>query len=141
MTVGGESQAPPIEGIVETSVYVSDLERAASFYEGVMGLDRVEHDEGRHLFLRAGRGMLLLFIAEATARPGGTIPPHGASGPVHFALSVAPEEIDPWRERLVRHGVEIELEKSWGDETLRSLFFRDPDGTLVELIPARTWGL
>jgi catechol 2,3-dioxygenase-like lactoylglutathione lyase family enzyme len=141
MSAPGERPAPPVEGIIETSVYVTDLERAAAFYERVLGLERVGKEEGRHVFLRAGRGMLLLFRAEETAKPGGEIPPHGAEGPVHFALAVAPEEYGAWREQLDRHGVAIEREKGWGDEGMRSLFFRDPDGSLVELITARTWGL
>ncbi len=35
------ARAPPIRGVLETAVYVDDLERAHEFYGGVLGLERV----------------------------------------------------------------------------------------------------
>ena len=83
--------------------------------------------------------MLLLFNPEATLH-GGHLPAHGTTGPGHFALGVAKEELKIWRRHLEDHRVEIEREVEWprGGE---SLYFRDPDGNSVELITRGCWGL
>ncbi|HEY9345402.1 MAG TPA: VOC family protein, partial [Inquilinus sp.] len=76
--------APRIDGLLETSLYVADLDRAADFYERVLGL-RAMLRSPRLVALDAGRqGVLLLFLAGATSEDvvdsSGTIPGHEGTG-------------------------------------------------------------
>lgn len=128
-----------IEGLIEAAVYVKDLERAEKFYRGVLGLQPLRRNPGRHVFFRVGRSVLLVFSAETT-RKDEKLPPHGAEGPGHVALGIKTEELEPWRAYLTRHQIEIEKEVTWPSGG-RSLYFRDPDGNLIELITPRSWGL
>jgi len=83
--------------------------------------------------------VLLAFLAEATLK-GNPLPPHGASGPSHFALGIDAESFDDGRLRLQSHGVTIEkeVERPRGG---KSIYFRDPAGNLVELVTPGVWGL
>ena len=88
-----------IEAIVETAFYVDDLDAAEAFYRGVLGLEVIGQEEGRHVFFRVGEGVLLAFEPESTLK-GEVLPPHGARGPGHFALGVRADGLDGWRGRL-----------------------------------------
>jgi catechol 2,3-dioxygenase-like lactoylglutathione lyase family enzyme len=129
----------PIIRVVETGIYVDDLARAEAFYTEVLGLAVIARDPERHVFFRAGDGVLLAFIPEATMQEG-DLPPHGAVGPGHFALGIAAEDLDDWRRHLVGRGVAVEKEVAW-PHGARSIYFRDPAGNLVELITPGLWGL
>ena len=43
-----------IEGIIETGIYVDDLDRAEAFYRDVLGLSVLSRETGRHVFFKAG---------------------------------------------------------------------------------------
>jgi catechol 2,3-dioxygenase-like lactoylglutathione lyase family enzyme len=70
--------------------------------------------------------------------PGGTIPPHDGHGPVHLAFSIAAAERETWESRLNEAGIAIEGRTRWprGGE---SIYFRDPDGHLLELATPGLW--
>ena len=55
--------------VLESSLYVSDLDAAEAFYAEVLGLTLHSKLEGRHVFFRCGNQMVLLFNPEATADP------------------------------------------------------------------------
>lgn len=132
---------PAIRGIVETCINVADMDRARRFYERLFGLDVIEHDE-RFCAFRVGPDVLLLFTQGASDRPttvnGGLIPPHNTVGAVHFAFAVASDELDNWRQLLAREGIQIESEVTW-DRGGHSIYFRDPDGNLLELVTPGVW--
>lgn len=129
---------PPIGGIHEAALYVSDLSRAERFWRR-LGFQVILRKEGRHAFLRAGRDMLLLFDAVAS-REGGEVPSHGSEGPGHVALDVPDAAtLDRWRDHLAEAGVAIEQEHEWPSGG-RSIYFRDADGNSLELITRGTWG-
>ena len=130
---------PPIEHLVEAGVYADDLEAAEAFYGGVLGLEVLTKEPGRHVFFRVGDSVLLVFRAEETLK-GGMLPPHGSTGPGHFALGIPSESLDRWREHLSDHGIEIEKEIEW-PKGGTSLYFRDPAGNSVELVTRGLWGL
>lgn len=129
----------PITRIIETGIYVDDLDAAMAFYQGVLGLDVMGREDGHHVFFRVGGQVLLAFIASSTER-GGRLPPHGAHGPGHFALGILPDDLDGWRARLEAAGVVIEQVVDW-PKGGRSLYTRDPAGNLVELATPGIWGL
>lgn len=129
-----------IEAVIETGIYVDDLERTEAFYQDVLGLAVIGKEPDRHVFFRVGQGnVLLAFNATATLR-GDMLPAHGARGPGHFALGIAVADFDAWRDRLLAHGVVIEKYMQWPRGGL-SLYFRDPAGNSVELITPSCWGL
>jgi catechol 2,3-dioxygenase-like lactoylglutathione lyase family enzyme len=133
---------PDITGVIETVLYVDDLTRARAFYEETLGLDVLDHSE-RFVVLAAGeRQVLLLFrrgaAVGALATPGGVIPGHDASGPIHIGLGVRPDELGGWEARLTAHGVPIESRVGW-PRGGHSLYCRDPAGNLVELLTPGTW--
>src|ERR1700712_1570503 len=102
-----------IKAVVETAIYVDDLQAAATFYGTVLGLRVIGKEPGRHVFFQAGEaGVLLAFLAVATLK-GDKLPPHGATGPGHFALGIEAGDFDAWRELLRGHGVAIEKEVGW----------------------------
>lgn len=131
--------------ILETVLYVDDLAAAEVFYRDVLGLTLSSRQEGRHVFFRLGQQMFLLFDPAATAvplPPGARlpVPPHGARGPGHVCFAATAEELDRWRERLIRSGVAIEAEFEW-PRGGRSIYFRDPAGNSIELAEPRIWGI
>lgn len=123
--------------VLETSVYAEDLEAARAFYEGVLGLPCFQFQPPRHAFFRAGQGVFLVFNPGHTQKEE-RLPPHGAWGSVHVAFRVPEAELPLWAERLSQAGYPL-----WWAEWPRgkSLYTRDPAGNLVELAPARIWGL
>lgn len=135
--------ADPPAMILETALYVDDLDAAEAFYGGRLGLSRIVRAEGRHLFFRCGAGVLLLFRPEATevvdpAAPL-SVPPHGARGAGHLCFAAEPQGIEAWRERLRELGIPIESEIAWPGGG-RSIYFRDPAGNSLEIAEARIWG-
>jgi len=129
-----------IRAVVETALYVDVLQAAETFYGTILGLRVMGKEAGRHLFFQAGESSVLLaFLAEATLK-GDQLPPHGATGPGHFALGIDAEAFDAWRTVLQSHGVSIEKEAAW-PKGGKSLYFRDPAGNSVELVTPGVWGL
>jgi catechol 2,3-dioxygenase-like lactoylglutathione lyase family enzyme len=131
-------------GVLETSLYISDLDRAVKFYREVLGLRLIGDkyfEGGRGAALQVGNGpsVLLLFRAELTLQ-GGMLLPHGTTGAGHLAFRIEQEEIPSWRERLREHGVAIEQEFAFGDNP-PSIYFRDPDGNVLELAVETIWAL
>jgi catechol 2,3-dioxygenase-like lactoylglutathione lyase family enzyme len=133
---------PAIHGLLETAIYVDDVQRAAAFYGRLFGFETLLESERLVALSVAGKDVLLLFKKGATTKPyaasGGVIPPHDGSGATHFAFSVAKDELPKWRDRLQSEGVGIESTVTW-DGGAESIYFRDPDGHLVELITPGFW--
>jgi catechol-2,3-dioxygenase len=133
---------PTLLGVLETVLYVDAFECACPFYEQVLGLNSMYRDTRLCAYDVGARGVLLLFLRghslETVKVPGGTIPPHDGHGPVHIAFSIAKDELATWQERLAAEGIAIEGHTLWprGGE---SIYFRDPDGHLVELATPGLW--
>jgi catechol 2,3-dioxygenase-like lactoylglutathione lyase family enzyme len=133
---------PALRSVIETSLYVDDLDRAARFYEDVLGLAVLTADQRFRAYDVGGRSVLLLFRRGATLEtvkmPGGTIPPHDGHGPLHIAFAVPADDLADWEQRLAAHGVAIEGRTDWSRGG-RSVYFRDPDGHLLELATPGLW--
>lgn len=139
------SRPPPIHGVVETILYTDDLPRAVAFYRDTLGLTPMQTDGDRFQAFDAGeRRVLLLFKRGSTLTPqpapndGGIIPPHDGHGPLHIALAIAAADYDAWCGQLRAQQVVLESETRW-ERGGRSVFFRDPDNHLVELVTPGIW--
>lgn len=126
-----------IRRIKETCIYVTDLERTKAFYTGTIGLPLLSLVKGRHVFFRAGESVLLCFVAAITENEK-ELPPHGARGSVHFAFEVEEKEYDVALQKLKDAGVPVLHEHVWKGG-LRSFYFHDPDGNLLEVIEEGVW--
>jgi len=123
---------PKTTGVLETVLYVSDLDRAQRFYETIFGFRLVVKEAGRLHAMHVTDAQLLLLFKQ------GASPDHDGSGPVHLAFSIPKEELAAWERWLTENKLEIVERKKWelGGE---SLYFRDPDGHLLEVATPGVW--
>lgn len=128
------------ERVLETCLYVDDLDAAERFYSTVLGLELDAKVPGRHVFFRCGNAVFLLFDPRATSQPGGNLPSHGARGPGHVAFAATPAEMTAWRQHLRREGIPIDAEVTWPGGG-QSIYFRDPAGNILEFATPSVWGL
>lgn len=129
-------------GIVETALYVEDVVRSARFYRELLGWKSMLEDS-RIAALDAGPGQVLLLFrkggsTEAVPMFDGVLPPHDGTGQNHLAFGIERTEFDRWCQRLTEQGIAIESTITWPAGG-RSVYFRDPDGHLVELLTPGVW--
>ncbi len=133
---------PKIDGALETSLYVEDLNRAWNFYCSLFEFEVLAADDRFCALSVAGKHVLLLFRKAGSLAPiptpTGTIPPHDGSGQSHLAFAISASELDPWERRLHEQGIPVESKMTWPRGGC-SLYFRDPDGNLVELATPGIW--
>ena len=135
---------PPVLGTLESALYAGDLDAAMVFWRDVMGLQPFQAVPGRHVFFRVGQSqVLLVFDPAATEQPPRPearlpVPPHGARGPGHFCLAVAPDRLDAWHDHLTAQGIAIEADFHWPNGA-RSIYVRDPAGNSIELADPAIW--
>lgn len=135
------SMPPDVNGIVESSLYVESVARSVQFYKLVFGFEPIDTDEKegvtdqtRLCALRAGdRSVLLLFERGATDSTD-------ATGAIHVAFGIARSQLTAWEQWLANQGIAIEFRKTWkyGGE---ALYFRDPDGHLLEVVTPGVWSI
>jgi catechol 2,3-dioxygenase-like lactoylglutathione lyase family enzyme len=133
---------PSVQGVLETSLYVEDLDRAATFYRSLFGFPTLLRDSRLCALNVSGRQVLLLFRRGGTPAPvqtpGGTIPVHEGAGRLHLAFAITRGDVPAWQARLRQLGIKIESVVS-SPRGGSSVYFRDPDGHLVELVTPGTW--
>jgi catechol 2,3-dioxygenase-like lactoylglutathione lyase family enzyme len=131
-----------IDGIVETAIHVENVAHSAAFYERLFGLRRIAGDDRFCAFEVPGNAVFLLFRKGGTLDPvrlpGGVIPPHDGSGRMHFAFKISADSLEACQRSLAEHGIAIESTVKWPLGGT-SLYFRDPDEHLVELITPGCW--
>lgn len=135
-------RTPPVNGLLESALYVSDIQRSLEFYRTLLGFDTLVVEDNFAALSVAGEQVLLLFEHGAAAKPttsdSGTIPPHDGSGRLHVAFAIDTEDFADWEARLRQGGLTIESTVRW-PRGGTSLYVRDPDGHLVELATPGIW--
>ncbi len=140
MNADGGAAAPRLGGVLETCLYhdAGEAEAVERFYTQVLGLPVVSRWPGG-IALRLGHGVVLLFARQALAEREGPISAHGTEGPGHLCLLVGgSEEYEAWKRHLRVAGVEVAHEHSWRDG-VRTLYFADPAGNLLEIAEEDIW--
>jgi catechol 2,3-dioxygenase-like lactoylglutathione lyase family enzyme len=120
-------EPPPVSGISELVLEVSDLEAARRFYRDVLGFEETQYGEGRE--------DRCWYLVGETARLGLWTPQVGLAGGrggahVHFAFHVEDPEIDALLERIGSAGAEVEGPIQLGPG--RAIYVTDPDNNVVE---------
>jgi catechol 2,3-dioxygenase-like lactoylglutathione lyase family enzyme len=113
-------------------IHVSDWARSNTFYRDVLGAEVVPVGEG--FSYRFGAQQLNLHGPGVNATPVAKIPVPPGGSDLCFEW---PGEIEAARAHLRRHGVEAEMgpvERHGAGGIGTSLYFRDPDGSLLEFI-------
>ncbi len=133
---------PRVSGVLETSLYVADLDRACEFYQRVFGFERFVHD-GRMCALGVPGSQVLLLFRHGSANepapvPGGIIPPHHGTGELHLCFAVPFGELAAWETHLRKLDIAVESRIRW-PRGGTSLYFRDPDGNSLEVATPGLW--
>ncbi len=117
---------------------MNDPTKSVEFYHRVFGFELIDMDgealteQTRLCAMRAGdRSVLLLFKR-------GITPSTNATGSIHVAFGIARSDLAAWEQWLSALEIEIEFRKTWkyGGE---ALYFRDPDGHLLEVVTPGVW--
>lgn len=138
-----QNQRPVIAGVLETALFVEDVERSAGFYQQLFGFE-VMFQSDRLCSLNVSLAQVLLLFKRGASLddirlPGGIVPggldSHGRS---HMAFAIPAEQLEAWRHWLEQNAVDLESTVRWERGGV-SLYFRDPDGNLLELATPGVW--
>jgi catechol 2,3-dioxygenase-like lactoylglutathione lyase family enzyme len=127
---------PRTNGILESSLYVSDVPRSVRFYEETFGFRVISEFGERGCAMQAGARQVLLLFKKGASRA--TQSPHDGDGELHVAFAIPSDELANWESWLQTRGITVEEKRTW-DLGGWSLYFRDPDRHLVELATPGTW--
>ena len=123
---------PEVASLLHAGLLVSDLARARTFYESVLGLQRFPRPElpypGEWYDLGGGQQLHLMQLPNPDA--GATRPEHGGRDR-HIALGV--KDMAALKGRLDAAGVGYTASKSGR----AALFCRDPDANTLEFVEVR----
>jgi catechol 2,3-dioxygenase-like lactoylglutathione lyase family enzyme len=133
---------PKLNGVIESSLYVEDLERAVEFYQRLFAFAIIGRDARFCAFNVSNHHVLLLFKRGASDQsiplPGGSIPPHDGAGSLHVGFAVPADSLPEWEQALAANHVTIESRVKW-PRGGASVYFRDPDRHLLELLTPGVW--
>ena len=126
-----------ITGLHHITLLCADVNRSASFYRDLLGMQLVERTRNpddpnaEHLLFGANGvsgGTMVTCMASPDLEEGFT----GRGSTHHFALGVeSDDELSAWRDYLRSRGVDVTDVYDRG--AFKSIYLRDPDGHLVEL--------
>jgi catechol 2,3-dioxygenase-like lactoylglutathione lyase family enzyme len=136
------AMGPKTEGILESALYVSDVARSVRFYEEVFGFSVIADFGGRGCAMQAGARQVLLLFKKGASRERSTSnqTPHDGDGELHIAFAIAAEELAGWESWLKEKGIEVEEKRKW-DLGGWSIYFRDADRHLVEVVTPGVWSV
>ncbi len=133
---------PKVNRVLETALYVADLDVSQGFYERVFGFEPMLRDHRMCALAVPGRQALLLFKLGASVTPSetpyGTIPAHDGHGRQHLCFSIDRADLEAWQAHLEGLGIAIESRLEWATGG-SSLYFRDPDAHSIEVGTPGLW--
>ena len=125
------------QGVHHITLVGSNREATIAFYEGVLGMPFVfeqpnlDVPEETHLYFDPGDGRLLTFFVRPTRRNDPTPNPEGIGNLHQIAFNVSRATYTQVAQRLAALGIENTgpIDRGFMD----SIYFRDPNGQLLEL--------
>jgi catechol 2,3-dioxygenase-like lactoylglutathione lyase family enzyme len=129
---------PKTDGILESSLYVSDLSRSIRFYKQIFDFPVISDFGERGCALAAGPAHVLLLFKKGASRT--ITSPHDGDGELHLAFAVSTAELPAWESWLNERSIAIEEKRTW-ERGGQSIYFRDPDRHLLELATPGTWSI
>ncbi|MDB5632635.1 MAG: glyoxalase [Tardiphaga sp.] len=119
-----------IRAIDYTVIFVRDMAAMRRFYEDILGFPLLRELSPGWIEYRVGGNTLALARPSLTAADAPT--PSGSAA-LQLAFKVTADEVDACADQLMRQGVNLlspPTDQVFGH---RTLFFRDPDGNLLEV--------
>ena len=119
-----------IRAIDYTVIFVRDMAAMRRFYEDILGFALLRELSPNWIEYRVGSNTLSLGSPTRTAAD---VPTPNGSASLQLAFKVSIPEVDQCADELVRRGVDLlspPTDQAFGH---RTLFFRDPDGNLLEM--------
>lgn len=119
-----------IRAIDYTVIFARDIEAMRRFYEDVLGFPLVRELSPDWIEYRVGGNTLALARPRRTSQD---VPTPTGSASLQLAFKVSAPEVDSCAEELLRQGIDLvspPTDQAFGH---RTLFFRDPDGNLLEM--------
>jgi catechol 2,3-dioxygenase-like lactoylglutathione lyase family enzyme len=129
---------PKTNGILESSLYVSDLPRSVRFYQETFGFSVISEFGERGCAMHIGTHQVLLLFKKGASRAIQS--PHDGDGELHLAFGIPSSELASWESWLQARGIPVEEKRTW-ELGGSSLYFRDPDRHLIELATPGTWSV
>ncbi|KAL5049270.1 hypothetical protein BDW71DRAFT_175600 [Aspergillus fruticulosus] len=158
-----ETTPPPLTHLLETCLYVRDVQASRKFYEDALNIKPFMQSP-RSAGFSLGSTTLLLFQLGQTGTdiisPSGVIPHHGPSAQIlaqlhatdagpgadsgaslkqHFCLAVqSPDDVAQWDAYLQAKGIQILSRMNW-ERGGKSVYFADLDGHVAEIGSRGIW--
>ena len=123
-----------LTGLDHVVIAVTEWERSNAFYRDVLGVEIVEVPYGRYAYVLPDGRRLNVHGPGSTPSPRAADPVRPGNSDLCFEWD---GEVAGAVAHLAQHGVEIEVgpvERSGARGDGTSVYFRDPDGSLLELI-------
>ena len=129
---------PKCNGILESSLYVSDVPNSIRFYQETFGFSVISDFGERGCAMQAGQQQVLLLFKKGASRS--IVSPHDGDGELHLAFAISAAELPGWESWLAQKGISVEEKHAW-ERGGWSLYFRDPDRHLLELATPGVWSV
>jgi len=129
---------PKLDGVLESSLYVDDLQRSVRFYEEVFGFPVISDFGERGCAMHVGSRQVLLLFKKGASRT--IVSPHDGDGELHVAFAIPASELAAWEMWLAEKGIAVEEKRSW-ELGGWSVYFRDPDRHMLELATPGVWSV
>ena len=120
---------PPLLGLRHVALNVQNVAKAVEFYTKVLGMKLEWLPDQENAYLTSGTDNLALHQLPAGDQPGPVQTVH------HIGFIVrAPQDVDKWAERIRQNGIALAQEPKTHRDGARSIYFRDLDGLLIQLL-------
>jgi catechol 2,3-dioxygenase-like lactoylglutathione lyase family enzyme len=119
-----------VTGLDHIVLCVNDVEASVAFYRDLLGMDPREERPGKWSLRFGDNKISLQDVRNAPDLARDTVPGSG-----NFCL-LTDEPVDAVADAMAASGVHIESGpalRAGATGTIRSIYFRDPDGNLIEL--------
>jgi catechol 2,3-dioxygenase-like lactoylglutathione lyase family enzyme len=130
MTPRSRSAFAAIRAIDYTVIFVRDMAAMRRFYEDVLCFSVLRELSPGWIEYRIGGNTLALARPSLTS---GDAPTPDGSASLQLAFEVEPADVDQCADELKRHRIALVSPPTDQPFGHRTLFFRDPDGNLLEV--------